>query len=36
MANIEIKQYVRISIGAGHHIKGLSHFVAVLFSLANP
>ena len=35
MASIKIKKYVRISIVLGHHIKGLSHFVAVLFSLAN-
>ena len=36
MTCIKIKEYVRVSIGPGHHIKGLSHFVAVFFSLGAP
>lgn len=28
MTCIKIKEYVRVSIGAGHHMKNLQHFVA--------
>lgn len=31
MASIKIKEYVRISIVLGHHMKRLQHFVAGVF-----